>query len=71
MTNPRIAIFNSLDELELHRERWNDLWQRSDVTVPTVRLEFLRVWLEAFAAGQEFRAIVVDSEGNRIALHST
>jgi CelD/BcsL family acetyltransferase involved in cellulose biosynthesis len=59
MTHSRVEIYDSLDEVDALQDGWEDLWWRSDVTVPTVRVEFLKNWLASFAPGMPLRLIVV------------
>src|SRR3972149_5293608 len=46
---------------------WDDLWWRSDVTLPTVRAELLAQWLEQFGGKAEFHALAVESGGHWVA----
>jgi CelD/BcsL family acetyltransferase involved in cellulose biosynthesis len=61
MAHPRAHILNAGD-VAAAGSRWNDLWQRSEVTSPTVRAESLQNWLQSFAPGAEFRAVVVEQQ---------
>ena len=42
---------------------WDDLWQRSDVTLPTVRAELVAQWLEAFGPRARVRGLLVWDDG--------
>ena len=46
---------------------WDDLWQRSDVTLPSLRAELLAQWIEQFAASEAFHAIGVEADGRLVA----
>jgi CelD/BcsL family acetyltransferase involved in cellulose biosynthesis len=63
---PRVAWINSVDELRSCAQDWDDLWDRSEVTLPTGRAELLAQWIESFAPHSDFRAVVV-KDGNRLA----
>jgi CelD/BcsL family acetyltransferase involved in cellulose biosynthesis len=70
-TNPmsryHILHLANVAELRSAAANWDDLWRRSDVTMPTKRAELLAGWLEQFASGSEFRAIVVEEGGRWVA----
>ncbi len=59
MTQLRIVHFDSLAALRDNAAAWDDLWQRSDVTLPSLRAELLAQWVEQFAAPERFHAIAV------------
>ncbi|HLA83454.1 MAG TPA: GNAT family N-acetyltransferase [Thermoguttaceae bacterium] len=65
MTSPRLVQFDSIDRLRAAGAVWDDLWQRSDTTLPTIRADLVALWLEHFASGAVFRALVVEN-GNRL-----
>jgi CelD/BcsL family acetyltransferase involved in cellulose biosynthesis len=51
-----------LDRVEELRDRaaaWDDLWRRSDATIPTARAELVAAWVEQFAPAAAFRVLVV------------
>lgn len=56
-------LLSSPDELREHAGAWNDLWQASPTCLPSVRAEPLAEWLEAFAADEPVRLIVVEDAG--------
>jgi len=58
---------NSIDELRAAAGAWDDLWRRSDLTLPTVRAEMLAEWLEQFAPRAAFHALVVQQQGQWVA----
>jgi len=58
---------NSIDELRAAAPAWDDLWRRSDVTLPTVRAEMVAEWLDQFAPKAPFQALVVQQQGQWVA----
>jgi CelD/BcsL family acetyltransferase involved in cellulose biosynthesis len=42
---------------------WDDLWQRSEVTLPTARAELVAQWLEVFAPRAKLRGLLVWEDG--------
>ena len=63
----RVIHLRSVEELRAAASDWDDLWQRSEVTFPTMRAELLAQWIEHFAAGAEFHAIAVEQGGRWVA----
>ena len=63
----QFRILSSADELVSVQDAWDDLWKRSDTPLPTAQAGPLLLWLKHFAAGQQFRAIVVEHEGRMLA----
>jgi CelD/BcsL family acetyltransferase involved in cellulose biosynthesis len=61
----QLHILNSIQDVEAIADSWNDLWQLSDVSVPTARTEFIKLWLDDFAPRNRFRALIVE-DGNRL-----
>jgi len=49
----------SVADLRSEAAAWDDLWQRSDVSLPLVRAELLAQWVEHFAPRADFHALVV------------
>ena len=46
---------------------WDDLWQRSDVTLPTVRAGLVAQWIECFAPRARVRGLLVwEDDGSRV-----
>ncbi len=41
----------SVAALRTNAAAWDDLWQRSDVSLPLLRAELLAQWVEHFAPG--------------------
>jgi CelD/BcsL family acetyltransferase involved in cellulose biosynthesis len=67
MANWRCVVFRSSAELRAVASAWDDLWQRSAVTRPTLRAELVAQWVDDFAADQVFRAVVVERDGQFVA----
>ena len=67
MHRARLRQIQSVGELRAMAPAWDDLWRRSDVTLPVVRAELLAQWLEQFAPGTDFRGLVVEDQGQWVA----
>lgn len=67
MSSMTIREFHSVAELRSHAAAWDDLWQRSSVSIPLARAGFVAHWVETFAPRAQFRAVVVEQEGRFIA----
>ncbi|HEY4760961.1 MAG TPA: GNAT family N-acetyltransferase, partial [Thermoguttaceae bacterium] len=63
MAKQRIIHLTNVDDLRSAATQWDDLWWRSDVSLPTVRAELLAQWLEQFAPRAEFNAFAVEQDG--------
>jgi len=63
----RLVEIDSLADFQAQAARWNALWQRSDSTLPTARAELAAAWVEHFAPGAAFRALVVEHQGQWVA----
>lgn len=50
-----------------HREAWDDLWQRSAVTVPTARAESVASYAQTFSSADSLQSIVVREDSAIIA----
>ncbi len=46
---------------------WDDLWRRSDVTLPTACAEFVTQWLQHFAPQSRFHCLAVEDQGQLVA----
>ena len=46
---------------------WDDLWRRSEATLPTLQAELIAQWIEQFAPGAELHALAVESGGRWLA----
>lgn len=64
---PQVLSITSLDELRSFASAWDDLWRRSDVTLPMARAEMIAQWVEEFSPEAEFRALVVEDGGRWLA----
>jgi CelD/BcsL family acetyltransferase involved in cellulose biosynthesis len=62
-----VKHLDSLAELRRAAPAWDELWQRSEITLPTARADLIALWCECFAAGQPFRATVVEESGQLVA----
>lgn len=62
----RVRIWNP-DELRRRAKAWNALWRVSGVALPTTRAELLLLWLETFAPGKPFAAVVVEQDDRLLA----
>jgi len=60
---PRVIRIESLADFRAAAGSWDDLWRRSDVTMPTLRAELTAQWVERFAPRAEFRALIVEQGG--------
>ncbi len=60
-----VEVLQSVDALRALAGDWDDLWQRSDLTMPTVRAEPVALWIEQFGAGRRVRLITV-RQGDRL-----
>lgn len=63
MTDLTLRVISSLDELRSLAADWDDLWWRSDVTLPTCRAATLALWWEQFASHTKPHILVVAREG--------
>ncbi|MBN2473734.1 MAG: GNAT family N-acetyltransferase [Pirellulales bacterium] len=67
MNRYRLVQLDSIDQLRAAAPVWDDLWWRSDVAFPTYRAELVAQWVEQFAPGEEFRALVVADQRQWVA----
>jgi len=58
---------NSIGQLLERASAWDRLWERSPVTLPTVRAELIAEWVTHFADGARFRGLVVWQDGEMVA----
>lgn len=63
MSQPRLVQIDSVATLRAAASAWDDLWRRSDVSMPTCRAELLAQWVEQFSPRAEFRALAVEDQG--------
>jgi len=59
----RVLHITSVDQLRSVGAMWDDLWWRSEVTLPTARAELVAQWVEQFAPNRPFHALVVETAG--------
>jgi CelD/BcsL family acetyltransferase involved in cellulose biosynthesis len=63
----QLVHLESIEDLRRAASAWDDLWQRSEVALPTARAELLAQWVEQFAPAARFHAVAVESEGRLLA----
>lgn len=63
MSQQRILIIRSIAELLDHAAAWDDLWNRSATTIPTVQATAIAQWLAQFGEGYRFLAVAVEEAG--------
>lgn len=63
-----VRILHSAEEVRAWADRWDRLWQRSEVTLPTVQAEPLAMWLEHFAPKERAYVITVEQHGELVAV---
>ena len=63
----RAVPLTSIDQLRAMAPKWDDLWWRSDVALPTARAEFVAQWVEHFRADALFGAVAIEDDGQWIA----
>lgn len=68
MNHLQIVQLNSIGELRAAAAVWDDLWWRSDVTIPTYRAELVAQWIEHFAPDADFHALVVQDGRDWVAV---
>ena len=67
MAGPRVIHLDSIAALRARTAAWDDLWWRSDATMPTLRAELIAMWLEHFAPRAHFHALLVEDQGQLVA----
>ncbi len=67
MTRPRVIHVDTIAALRSQAARWDDLWWRSDTTMPTLRAELIALWMEHFAPRARFHALIVEEDGHWLA----
>lgn len=63
----KLVRIESVAELRRLAHSWDDLWERCEATLPTLRCELLAQWVEHFAPAARFLAVAVESEDRLIA----
>jgi CelD/BcsL family acetyltransferase involved in cellulose biosynthesis len=61
-----VKRLDSLSDLRRAAGAWDDLWQRSEITLPTARAEMIALWSECFAADRPFVALTVVHDGQLV-----
>jgi CelD/BcsL family acetyltransferase involved in cellulose biosynthesis len=62
--------FHHLRSLAQFREvssSWNDLWARSETTLPVAQAEWITQWMQTFRSDAEFHALAVEEDGKLVA----
>ena len=54
-----LEVLESADAVRAIAEDWDDLWRRSDVTMPTLCAEPMASWIETFGANRHTRILTV------------
>ena len=68
MNEYRLQHIDGIEQLRVAATRWDDLWGRSEVTLPMARAEFLAQWVETFSQPAGFHALVAeDLQGSFVA----
>jgi len=67
MARNTLLILDSVKELRRRAEAWDDLWSRSDVTIPTARAALVVHWIEWFSTGGRPRILIVEEDGRMVA----
>jgi CelD/BcsL family acetyltransferase involved in cellulose biosynthesis len=67
MSAPRLVQLNSTADIRSAAQQWDDLWERSGVTVPVARAEFVAHWIERCAPDRKVRALAVEQDGRFVA----
>jgi CelD/BcsL family acetyltransferase involved in cellulose biosynthesis len=63
----QIVRYESIATLRKAESAWDDLWERSEATLPTGRAELIAQWLEQFAPQSKFIAVAVEQDGQLVA----
>jgi CelD/BcsL family acetyltransferase involved in cellulose biosynthesis len=62
-----LRILDSIESFCKIAIEWNLLWERSNVTLPTIRAECIELWMRQFATNSSFRTLIVEIDGNFVA----
>ena len=63
----QVRQFDCVQQIRDAAPAWDRLWQRSEVSLPTVRAELVAQWLEHFAPRAALRVLVVEEDGEMVA----
>ena len=67
MSALRLNVIKTTGELRRIAPAWDDLWQRSAVTMPFARAHFVADWLQHFAGRHDFCALTVETQSQLVA----
>jgi CelD/BcsL family acetyltransferase involved in cellulose biosynthesis len=67
VSRPRLVQIASVDQLSAAAPAWDDLWRRSESTLPTLRARLVAQWVRQFAPRAEFHALAVEDQGQWVA----
>ncbi len=59
----RVVRLESIAELRGAAAQWDDLWQRSPITLPATRAQTAAQWIERFAPGSPLCVLAVEDQG--------
>ena len=59
----KLIRYNSIAELLQHADLWDDLWLRSNITMPTNRAAIVALTAEYTAPKDTFTALAVEDNG--------
>ncbi len=63
----RFVIYHGAAELRREADRWDDLWRRSDATLPTARAFPVAQWVEELGGAVPFHALAIEHDGQLVA----
>ncbi len=67
MSDLRLVTIASTDQLRAQAAAWDQLWQASDVVLPTLRANLLAIWLEHFLPRARLRMLAVEQDNRLVA----
>lgn len=67
MARLTVRRLDSVAELRHQATAWDDVWRRSQATLPTSRASLVALWCEHFLAGRPFAALVVEQDRQLVA----
>ncbi len=67
MNRLQLRKFGSTEELRAVATAWDDLWFRSEVTIPRARAHLVALWVDHFSPSATFQALAVEQEGRLVA----
>lgn len=62
-----VRRLDSVADLRRQATAWDDLWRRSQVTLPTSRAPLVALWCDHFLAARPFAALVVEQDRQLVA----